>query len=110
MKTGGIHKIEKHDSIGISVFGYENKGKHSIYASKKCCEKRHVDLLLIGEECNRHYVPIKDLNVFMYDHTLHPGGKNICLYCLQALSTKEMLIFHIKGCFKIYGKKKDYNG
>ena len=34
-----IPKIEKNNSIGISVFRYENKGKHSICASKKIVEK-----------------------------------------------------------------------
>ena len=47
VKIRDIHKIEKKNSTGISVFGYENKEKHSIYVSKKCCEEKHVDLLLI---------------------------------------------------------------
>ena len=41
---------KKKNSIGISVFGYENKEKNPIYVSKKCCEERRVDLLLIGEK------------------------------------------------------------
>ena len=41
-----IHKIEKKNSIGISVFGYENKEKHLVYVSKHFCEEKHVDLLL----------------------------------------------------------------
>ena len=41
------------NSIGISLFGYENKEKHPIYVSKKCCEEKHVDLLLIAER-KRH--------------------------------------------------------
>ena len=32
----------------ISIFGYENKVNYPIYASKKCCEEKHV-LLLIAE-------------------------------------------------------------
>ena len=45
-----FHKIEKKkNSIEISVFGYENKEKHRTYVSKKYCEDKHVDLLLIGE-------------------------------------------------------------
>ena len=44
-----IHKIEKNNSISISVFGYENKEKHPIYVSKTFCEDKHVDMLLIGE-------------------------------------------------------------
>ena len=35
-----IHKILKKNSIDISVFGYENKEKHPIYVSKKCCEEK----------------------------------------------------------------------
>ena len=49
VKIRDIHKIEKTNSIGTSVFGYENKEKHPIYVSKQCCEEKHVDLLLIGE-------------------------------------------------------------
>ena len=36
VKIRDIHKIEKNNSIGIKVFGYENKEKHPIYVSKKC--------------------------------------------------------------------------
>ena len=54
VKTRDIHKIEKKNSIGISVFGYENKVKYPIYESKKCCEKKHVDLLLIGQGEKKH--------------------------------------------------------
>ena len=68
VKIRDIYKIEKKNSIGISVFDYENKEKHPIYVSKKCCEEKHVDLLLIGEKGKRHYVFIKDFNTFMYDH------------------------------------------
>ena len=41
VKVKEIHKIKNKNSIGISVFGYENKEKHPTYASKKCCEKKH---------------------------------------------------------------------
>ena len=50
VKIRDFHKIEKNNSIDISVFGYENKENHPIYVSKKCCEEKHVDLLLIGGE------------------------------------------------------------
>ena len=58
------------------------KEKHPNYVSKKCCDKKHVDLLLLGEEGKRHYVFIKDFNTFIYDHTLHHGRKHFCCYCL----------------------------
>ena len=34
-----IHKIGKKNSIGISIFGYENKEKHSIYVLKNVLKK-----------------------------------------------------------------------
>ena len=49
VKITDIHKLEKKNVMGISVFGYENKEKHPIYVSKECCEERHVDLLLIKD-------------------------------------------------------------
>ena len=53
--------MKKKNSAGISVFGYENKEKHPIYVSKKCCKEKHVDLLLIGEEEKINDVLTKDL-------------------------------------------------
>ena len=47
IKFRDVHKIEKKNSINISVFGYENKEKNSIYVSKTFCEEKNVGLLLI---------------------------------------------------------------
>ena len=98
--------MKKKNSFGISVFGYQNKEKHPISVSKKCCKEKHVDLLLIGEKGKRHYVLVKDFNTFMYNHTLHRGRKHFCRYCLQAFSTEETLKCHINDCFKINGKQR----
>ena len=49
VKISDIHKIKKENSVGISVFGYENKEKHPNYVSKVFCEEKYVDLLLKGE-------------------------------------------------------------
>ena len=48
VKIKDIHKMEKKNSIGISVSGYENKKKHWIYIVKK-----NVDFLLIGKKERR---------------------------------------------------------
>ena len=50
VKIRDIRKIEKKNSIGISVFGYENKEKHPIYLSKNCYKEKHVNLFLTGAE------------------------------------------------------------
>ena len=48
-----IHKIEKTNSISISVFRYENSRKFPVYLSKNTF-KRHVYLLLIEEGGQSH--------------------------------------------------------
>ena len=97
VKTRDIYKIEKTNSISISVFDYKNQKRDPIYVSKKCCEKKHVDLLLMGQ---RHDVLIKDFNTFIR------GRKHFCRYCLEAFSTEEILKSHIKDCFKIDDKQR----
>ena len=42
VKIRDIHRIENKNSIGIIVFGYENKEKHPIYVSEKCYEKKNM--------------------------------------------------------------------
>ena len=74
--------------------------------SKKCCEDKHVDLLLIREGEKKHYVLIKDFNTFMYDYALYLGKKHFCRYCLQASITADVLKCHIKNYYKINGKQR----
>ena len=81
----------------ISVFGYKNKKKYPIYVSTNTF-KRHVNLLLTGDESKRHYIRIKDFNTCMYDHALYHGR-------IQAFSTQEILKPYIKDCFKINNKQ-----
>ena len=105
VKIREIHKIEKKNCTGICYFGYENKEKHPIYVSKKCCEEKHVYLLLIDEEGKRHYVLIKNVNTFMYDHTLLDGKKICCCYYLQAFKAEEILNVILKTALKLITNK-----
>ena len=79
-------------------------GNQNIY--QKNVAKKNIDLPLIRKEGKKHHVLIKDLNTFMYDHTLHRGRKHFCRYYLQAFSTEEILKRHIKDCFTINGKQR----
>ena len=66
VKIKDIHKIEINNSIGITVFVYESKGKYSLYVSRNS-SKEHVN----PRKC---YILVKDFETFMYDgHTLHHG-------------------------------------
>ena len=79
--TKQYNKIEKQNEININVFGYENKQKYPIYVSKEKYEDC-MNLLLITENENKHYVLIKDFNKYMYDITKHKERKHFCMYCL----------------------------
>ena len=58
------NKIEK-QNININVFGYEKRQPFPIYISKEKFENQ-MNLLLMTEGKNRHYILIKDFNKFMY--------------------------------------------
>ena len=77
--TKQYNKIEKQNEININVFGYENKQPYPIYISKEKYEK-HMELLLITEDENKHYVLIKDFNRFMFNQTnMSIGSTSVCI-------------------------------
>ena len=74
----------------LVVFGYENKEKHPIYVSKKCCEQKHVNLLLIeGKKLCFHQ---RFQYIHVWSFPLHCGRKHFCHYCLHAFTTEEIKI------------------
>ena len=75
-------KWRKENCMSISVLGYENKGKFSIYVSNNTF-KRYVDLLLIEKETQSHFVIIKDFNNFMNNETFHHYRNYFLLLLLQ---------------------------
>ena len=100
--TKQYNKIEKQNEININVFGYENKQPYPIYTSKEKYEK-HMELLLITEDKNKHYVLIKDFNRFMYNKTKHEHRKHFCMNCLQCFSSEGVLDNHKNNCILING-------
>ena len=59
VKMNDYNKIEEQNNININVFGYEDKQKFPIYISKERFND-NLNLLLITENENKHYVLIKD--------------------------------------------------
>ena len=102
--TKQYNKIEKQNEININVFGYENKQPYPIYISKEKYEK-HMELLLITEDENKHYVLIKDFNRFMYNQTKHEHKKHFCMHCLQCFSSEEVLNNHKNNCIQVNGEQ-----
>ena len=96
------NKIEKQNEININVFGYENKQPYPIYVSKEN-NKDHMNLLLITEKENKHYVLIKHFNKCMYHQTKHRDRKHFCMHCLQCFSSEKVLINHKENCIQVNG-------
>ena len=99
-----INKIEKQNNICINLFGYEEKQKFPIYISKENYQD-HMELLLITEDENKHYVLIKDFNKFMFSQTKHEHKKYFCMNCLQCFSREDVLTEHQNNCLSINGKQ-----
>ena len=96
------NKIEKQNQININVFGYEDKQPYPIYVSKEKYEDC-MNLLLITESENKHYVLIKDFNRFMYNQTKHNERKHFCMHCLQCFSSERVLTDHKENCIQVNG-------
>ena len=96
--------IEIQNSININVFGYENKQTYPIYVSKETFENV-MNLLLISDDENKHYVYIKNFNRFMYRKTRNKNKKHFCMHCLQCFSKEEILLKHKEVCIEINGKQ-----
>ena len=99
-----INKIEKQNNICINLFGYEEKQKFPIYISKEKFTD-HMELLLITEGENKHYILIKDFNKFMFSQTKHEHKKYFCMHCLQCFSREDVLTEHKNNCISINGEQ-----
>ena len=62
-----------------------------------------MNLLLITENENKHYVLIKDFNSFMYNQTKHKERKYFCMHCLQCFSCERVLNNHKDNCIQVNG-------
>ena len=99
-----INKIEKQNNICINLFGFEEKQIFPIYISKEKYQD-HMELLLITEGENKHYILIKDFNRLMFRQTKHEHRKHFCMYCLQCFSREDVLTEHKNNCISINGEQ-----
>ncbi|KAL9964574.1 hypothetical protein ACROYT_G028231 [Oculina patagonica] len=97
-----FNKIEKQNEININVFGYEDKKPYPIFISKEKYDNQ-MNLLLITENENKHYILIKDFNKFMYNQTKHKEKKYFCMHCLQCFSSERVLNDHKDNCIQVNG-------
>ena len=64
-----------------------------------------MDLLLVTDADQPHYVYIKDFARFMFQKTKNKNRKYFYKSCLQCFSSKNVLTGHKKVCLNINGAK-----
>ena len=96
--------IEVQNNICVNVFGYENKLVFPVYISDHTF-KSSIDLLLLINDDQSHYVYIKDFNTFMFHKTKNKNKKWFCKSCLQCFSSENVLIKHKEDCLSISGQQ-----
>ena len=98
MQENDFNKTEVKKNICINVFGYENGLVSPIYISDQKFEDS-IDLLLLIDDYESHYVYIKDFGRFMFHKTKNKNKKWFCRSCLQCFSSENVLIKHKENCF-----------
>ena len=88
----------------INVFGYENSLVFPIYVSDQKFEDS-MDLLLLIDDDESHYVCIKDFKRFMFHKAKNKNKKWFYRCCLQCFSRESVLIKHKEDCLCINGKQ-----
>ena len=104
MQEKDFKKIEGQNNICVNVFGYENKLVFPIYISDQTF-KNNIDLLLLINDDQSHYVYIKDFNTFMFHKTKNKNKKWFCKSCLQCFGNEKVLINHKEDCLSINGQQ-----
>ena len=66
------------------------------------CQKIFVGQLLLEDNEKKHYVLIKDFNIFMYDYIVGKSIFAVIGYKLYSIEVK--LKCHVKDCLKDDGK------
>ena len=79
--TKHYKKVEKQNEIRVNVFGYEKGQPYPIHVSNERYEVE-LNLLLIEEEGNKHYVLIKDLmHLCSIKQSIREGRTSACTVC-----------------------------
>ena len=123
VKDTEIPKIEKLNNVSINLYCYEDNHIIPLYISKYTKVKfdvfkmknenatfsdfqnkvkyQCIDLLMLSDGDNFHYVLIKDFNKLCYDTTKHRDRKHFCRCCIHHFSSEMSLNKHFEECMVI---------
>ena len=104
MQEKDFSKIEVQNNICVNVFGYENKLVVPVYISDQTFSISSIDLLLLINDDQSHYVYMKDFNIFMF-HKRNKNKKSFCKSYLQCFGSENVLIKHKEDCLSINGQQ-----
>ena len=97
IKDSNVHRFNELNTLSINIFELnfhqdQNKWKHKLIPIEisKNNSNRVIDLAIY----KNHYVPIKNLDVFLGDH----NKKFICRRCLSSYTSENMLMKHKEKC------------
>ena len=97
VEVTSIDKFERQNlAVSVCVFGW-NKGLYPIRVSNQNTD-HNVDLLLLADGENQHYVWIKDLGRIINKHNKHEHKLFPCRRCIHPFSRQDLLDAHIKDC------------
>ena len=81
--------------------------KHSIYVSEKCCEEKHVDLLLIGKEGKKDTVFLSKILILSCMIILSIVEESISLFVVyKLLLQKTFYKALVKTTLKLMANKE----
>jgi len=98
-----IPKFERQNQdISINVLYWdEEENEFSIeYLSLESKRRHHVNLLLLSDGSNRHYVWIKNMSRLLGQRTNHQHATFVCNSCLNPFSSQRVLDEHMIYCLK----------
>jgi hypothetical protein len=103
VEIGDIPKFEnQNDSISINVFeptGFPHYGVNPLYVSDHYYREFNIDLLLLGDNSNYHYVWIKNFSALISNYSKYKGKHLYCRRCISYVTTnQELLDRHIIDC------------
>ena len=91
-----ISKFENQNDVSVNVFGLDDKEILYPLRITKIEKTKHVDLLLISDNENTHYLLMKHLSPFI--NKKHENKTYPCRFCLHSFYKKELLDKHLPEC------------
>jgi len=111
MHVKDIAKFEKNNpsiSVNCLYFDEESKDFTIEYLSHQREREKHVNLLLLGDEVNPHFVCITNMSRLVYGRTKHKDCTYVCDSCLTPFSSQKVLDNHIPFCVKHFPQQVVY--